>query len=241
MVAKSSTVNPLLSPEEQKRFARIIDLARRKNDVEAEIAMLREDAKGIVGEGKMHGVTGKQIKIAQELLVAEKEASVVEDMRFRHGLMRALNIDFGFQMELFTDPRPAEERAHQEGWADSAAGKSLQNPYAPTLPQYDAYAFGWHEHQALAREQLRESMDMQAAKKAAEAGQATGGGPTPPDDQVDLEEAIAETVQEEEELPEPPATALKAAAERHKNGRKGKRTTLTLKERDDLRRRSGLH
>lgn len=170
----------------QERLALILSFARRIGDVKQEIKDLQADIRSIMGEGKVAGFKAKHIRLALQMLDSEKEKVLVEDMQMMHSLMRALNIEAGYQLELFEDRRPLEDRAEQQGWADSAGGKSLNNPYT-SEPEASRYAKGWHANQEEARNALQRNMEETNRKLAEEEAKKSksGGGETPTQEMIE--------------------------------------------------------
>lgn len=99
-------------------------------------------------KAEMGSTAVKDIKFAIELETPEGEQKAQEAVQRQLKIAKWLGKPMGTQAEMdFTDRRPATDRAHDEGKVSGRAGETLRNPYAPGLPQYEAYAEGWHEGQ----------------------------------------------------------------------------------------------
>jgi hypothetical protein len=178
-----------LPPEMLANLKLAIDFARRRIPLLKEIGGLQEDLKSINSEAKELGVQAKHIKLAEQMILAEEEDALVEDMKVRAGLMKLLDFSFGHQFDLFSkDSRPDDERAFHAGFSSSIKGESLFNPFAAHLPQANSYADGWHAGQAERRTALQASMEAKNATaeiKAIKQAEQQGGGDTPSQDQID--------------------------------------------------------
>ncbi len=129
------------------------------------------------------------VDLIKDMLLAETEEGEAELKARIERALRAANYmaaPLGGQLGLLDDADrvPAVDQAKAEGRRDGMLGKTLHNPYDPSVPQHAAYAEGWHEGQAelfaIQRTEDGEAFDAADALPGAEinAGHESGEGAT---------------------------------------------------------------
>ena len=115
-----------------------------KKDADAKFKNACKLAKSELGDDAV-----PSIKDALLLETEEGEAKIKAEIERKMRIARWMAVPFGSQPDFFEEDRtPAVDRARAEGKRDGLSGVSLKPPYDPSLPQYEAYAEGWHEGQA---------------------------------------------------------------------------------------------
>lgn len=100
-------------------------------------------------QAKSEGFTKKEIDFA--IALEDDEDDKIQKQRMRENqIARWLGVALGTQGELELEPdrRSVEEKAAAEGKKAGMNGETLNPPYAPGSPGYEAYVESWHEGQA---------------------------------------------------------------------------------------------
>lgn len=101
------------------------------------------------------GFTKKDVREVQVLRTDAGQKAARREIERQLRIMRWAGMEVGQQAELFPDDRrPAEDKAFAEGKIAGMEGKDMTTPYAPNLPQGQAWMKGWHAGQEANRDLL---------------------------------------------------------------------------------------
>lgn len=131
-----------------------------------EVKRLRKVAKG-------EGIILADIDFHLRVLKTEDDGIIPDEVKRRIRILEWAGMPIAFQGDLFAERRTAEEKAYQEGRADSAVGRTAKVPerYDPGSKAGQEYLRGHADDQAERREIMR--ADMEARKAKSGKGKAT--------------------------------------------------------------------
>src|SRR3990167_2253154 len=126
-----------LAPQHLRKYEAA--LARKKETAASFLAVCKL-AKAELGDDA--------VDVIKEMILARSDEGVAElqaRIERAYRAARWMAVPLGAQVDMFDDRVPAVDRARAEGKRDRFAGKPLKPPYDSSVPQYDAYAQGWHD------------------------------------------------------------------------------------------------